>query len=171
MCDYSLHAVQSRPARAGDVLLTGEFPNTVTRGFAAIGEPDTAVCLLPGTELAFSEDAVCDHPFAKLYPQMRFGSIGARLARFRQINRGSNSHHDALEFANGKIVLLTKLRPGQRATVLQLPAQREIDGKPLTAEQNQRSSVSRKGGEFACRSTPVARRPNSRAARTKAAAN
>ncbi|MEH2495765.1 hypothetical protein V1294_002244 [Bradyrhizobium sp. AZCC 1678] len=83
MCDYSLHAVQSRPARAGDVLLTGEFPNTVTRGFSAIGEPDTAVCLLPGTELAFSEDAVCDHPFAKLYPQMQFGSIGARLARFR----------------------------------------------------------------------------------------
>ena len=80
---------------------------------------------------------------------MRFGSIGARLARFRQINRGSNSHHDALEFANGKIVLLTKLRPGQRATVLQLPAQREIDGKPLTAEQNRRPSVSRKGGEFA----------------------
>jgi hypothetical protein len=68
MCDYSLHAVQSRPARAGDVLLTGEFPNTVTRGFSAIGEPGTAVCLLPGTELAFSEDAVCDHPFAKALP-------------------------------------------------------------------------------------------------------
>ena len=130
MCDYSLHAVQSRPARAGDVLLTGEFPNTVTRGFYAIGEPDTAVCLLPGTELAFSEDAVCDHPFAKLYPQMRFGSIGARLARFRQIDQGTDTHHDALEFANGRIVLLTRLRPGQRATVLQLPARGGVDHRP-----------------------------------------
>src|SRR5206468_8433677 len=106
------------------------------------GGPDTAVCLLPGTELAFSEDAVCDHPFAKLYPQMRFGSIGARLARFRQVNHGTNSHHDALEFANGRIVLLTKLQPGQRATVLQLPAQRDIDGKPL----KEKRSVARIGG-------------------------
>jgi hypothetical protein len=130
MCDYSLHAIQSRPARAGEALLTGEFPNTATRGFSAIGEPDTAVCLLPGTELAFSEDAVCDHPFAMLFPQMRFGSIGARLARFRQIDQGTDTHHDALEFANGRIVLLTRLRPGQRATVLQLPAPRGIDHRP-----------------------------------------
>jgi hypothetical protein len=32
------------------------------------------------------------------------------------------THHDALEFASGEIVLLTKLLRGQRATVLQLPA-------------------------------------------------
>ena len=30
-------------------------------------------------------------------------------------------HHDALEFANGEIILLTRLAEGQRATVLQLP--------------------------------------------------
>jgi hypothetical protein len=30
-------------------------------------------------------------------------------------------HHDAIEFPNGRIVLLTDLRRGQRATVLQLP--------------------------------------------------
>jgi hypothetical protein len=124
MCDYSLHCVQSRAARAGDVLITSEFPNTVTRGFSAVGEHGIAVCLLPGTELVFSEHAVCDHPFAKLFPMMRFGSIGARLARFRQIDQGSaDMHHDAMEFTNGKVVLLTRLCPGQRATVLQLPAQ------------------------------------------------
>jgi hypothetical protein len=124
MCDYSLHCVQSRAARAGDVLMTSEFPNTVTRGFSAVGEPGIAVCLLPGTELVFSEDAVCDHPFAKLFPRMRFGSIGARLARFRQIDQASlGMHHDAMEFENGKVELLTRLRPGQKATVLQLPAQ------------------------------------------------
>jgi hypothetical protein len=32
-------------------------------------------------------------------------------------------HHDALEFPDGRIVLLTKLSEGQEATVLQLPAQ------------------------------------------------
>jgi hypothetical protein len=30
-------------------------------------------------------------------------------------------HHDALELANGRIVLVTNLREGQHATVLQLP--------------------------------------------------
>jgi hypothetical protein len=31
-------------------------------------------------------------------------------------------HHDALEFPDGKIVLVTRLREGQQATVLQMPA-------------------------------------------------
>jgi len=31
-------------------------------------------------------------------------------------------HHDALEFPNGEIVLVTRLCEGQYATVLQLPA-------------------------------------------------
>jgi hypothetical protein len=34
-----------------------------------------------------------------------------------------NAHHDALEFPDGQIVLLTRLCGGQHATVLQLPAQ------------------------------------------------
>jgi hypothetical protein len=50
-------------------------------------------------------------------------SIGDRLARFRQINVNEpTQHHDALEFSNGAVVLVTDLTPGQRATVLQLPA-------------------------------------------------
>ncbi len=131
MCDYSLHAVQARPARAGDVLVTSEFPNTATRGFSAVGEPEVAVCLLPGTELAFSEDVVCNHPFAKLLPRMRFGSTGARLARFRKVHEQvRDTHHDALEFENGSVVLLTMLRVGQTATVLQLPAKDCANRKP-----------------------------------------
>ena len=31
-------------------------------------------------------------------------------------------HHDALEFPDGKVALVTRLREGQRATVLQMPA-------------------------------------------------
>jgi hypothetical protein len=123
MCDYSLHHVASRSAKLGDRLVTTRFIGSVTRGFAAIGEPNVAVCLLPGTELAFEKEAEYDHPFARLMPKLKFGKLGGRVARFRKTNLHSPSaHHDALEFESGKIVLLTRLSLGQRATVLQLPA-------------------------------------------------
>ena len=60
MCDYSLHAMASRPAKVGETLVTTTFPRTSTRGFAAEGEPGVAVCLLPGTELAFEQDVKYD---------------------------------------------------------------------------------------------------------------
>ncbi|MDQ8732147.1 hypothetical protein [Bradyrhizobium sp. LHD-71] len=145
MCDYSLRSVQSRPAKAGDMLITSEFRHSFSRGFTAVGEPDVAVCVLPGTELAFSDDAVCDHPFARLFPRM-FGGIGARLARFRKIDQEiTDTHHDALEFANGKVVLLTRLRPGQVATVLQLPAMDHADRKIVEEEHGPRSAVQNHG--------------------------
>lgn len=123
MCDYSLHDVASRPAQVGDKLVTASFRNSITRGFSAIGEPNVAVCLQPGTEIAFEHDVECDHAFARMVPSFGFGKIGERVARFRQINSGQvAAHHDALEFPSGKVVLLTRLREGQRATVLQLPA-------------------------------------------------
>jgi hypothetical protein len=49
--------------------------------------------------------------------------LGHRVAVFRQVNKNKpNVHHDALEFPDGKTVLLTHLCEGQHATVLQLPA-------------------------------------------------
>jgi hypothetical protein len=46
-----------------------------------------------------------------------------KTAIFRQINKKRTAvHHDALEFPDGQIVLLTSLKRGQQATVLQLPA-------------------------------------------------
>jgi len=65
MCDYSLHNVASRPAKVGDKLVTTTF-DFLTRGFAAIGEPNVAVCLLPGTEVAFESEVERDHPFGWL---------------------------------------------------------------------------------------------------------
>jgi hypothetical protein len=122
MCDYSLHSIASRPAKAGDELVTTGFPNTFTRGFSAVGEPNVAVCLLAGTELAFKEEARCDHLLGSLFPWLRLGKLGDKVARFRQISVDHpNVHHDALEFANGKIAFVTTLLPGQRATVVQLP--------------------------------------------------
>jgi hypothetical protein len=39
MCDYSLHAVASRPAKVGDKLVTTLFWNSTTRGFRPLGNP------------------------------------------------------------------------------------------------------------------------------------
>jgi hypothetical protein len=50
--------------------------------------------------------------------------INYNTAIFRQINKEKiSAHHDALEFPDGQIVLLTFLDEGQQATVLQLPAE------------------------------------------------
>ncbi len=116
MCDYSLHAVATRPAEAAETLVSTKFKSTTTRGFASPGNPQVAVCLRPGTELAFEKDVQTgSFLFRK--------KIGDRLARFRQIALDQPSRqHDALEFSNGAVVLVTDLAVGQRATVLQLPA-------------------------------------------------
>jgi hypothetical protein len=119
MCDYSLDLVASRPAKVGDELITMKFQNSMTRGFAAIGEPNVAVCLLPGTEVAFEKEVKYER-FFTLFPNMK---LGKKVAQFRQINVGKpRVHHDALEFPDGETVLLTRLCEGQHATVLQLPA-------------------------------------------------
>ena len=117
MCDYSLHLVASRPAKVGDQLILTSFPNTITRGFASVDERNMAVCLLPGTELAFEKEV-------RRETGMGFSwRLRHTVAKFRQVNKGqANVHHDALEFPDGKIVLLTHLCKGQRAIVLQLPA-------------------------------------------------
>ena len=128
MCDYSLHLVASRPAKVGDTLIATDFARSITRGFAAVEESDVAVCLLPGTELAFEHDVQYDRAFS-LFGRAR---VEHSVARFRQINmEDPNVHHDALEFPNGQIVLVTRLTVGQRATVLQLPASGRVhdDGK------------------------------------------
>jgi hypothetical protein len=50
-------------------------------------------------------------------------TVRERLARFRKVNIDQpHQHHDALEFGNGTVVLVNDLVPGQRAVVLQLPA-------------------------------------------------
>ena len=116
MCDYSLQSTQTRPAKVGDKLTTHNF-GTGTRGFAAPEDPTTAVCLLPGTELAFSKEVAVGMVGGEL-------RVTQALAIFRQINKDQpRTHHDALEFPDGRIVLLTMLCDGQEATVLQLPAQ------------------------------------------------
>jgi hypothetical protein len=131
MCDYSLHGGKSRPAKVKDELVTTRFWNTTTCGFSAVGEPKVAVCLLPGTEVCFEqtvERVLTGWQLVFLRSSQR--KIPHRVARFRQINMDNPcTHHDALEFPDGQIVLLTHLRPGQRAIVLQLPVQQKPEVK------------------------------------------
>ena len=120
MCDYSLVDVASRPAKVGEKLITTNF-GTGSRGFAGVDDPKTAVCLMPGTELAFD------------VPVKRYGDnsmVEHKTAIFRQVHKDQpHMHHDAMEFPDGSWVLLTFLAEGQKATVLQLPA------VPRTAEE------------------------------------
>ena len=120
MCDYSLHNVRSRPAKVGDKLTTRDF-GTGTRGFAASEDANLAVCVLPGTELSFAGEVTC-LPVGLF--AWREKVIKHKTAIFRQINKERvAAHHDALEFPEGQILLLTFLCEGQQATVLQLPVQ------------------------------------------------
>jgi hypothetical protein len=81
MCDYSLHHVETRPAKVGDKLVTREFIGTLTRGFASQEDLDVAVCLLPGTELSFSDNV---RPM-RLWPWST-NVINHKTAIFRQVN-------------------------------------------------------------------------------------
>jgi hypothetical protein len=125
MCDYSLQYVKSRPAKVGEKLRTQHF-NMGTRGFAAPEDANTAVCVLPGTELAFAMAIRCS-------PRGLFAwkpkVVNHTTAVFRQVKKDNpHTHHDALEFPDGQIVRLTDVLEDQEATVLQLPAAHSGDG-------------------------------------------
>jgi hypothetical protein len=130
MCDYSLEHVASRAAEVGDKLVSTRFGDSITRGFASVNDRNVAVCLRPGTELAFDRDVEFDN----LLSACRQSTHG-RVARFRRLDtEAQHVHHDALEFSDGRVVLLTRLVEGQRATVLQLPAMPQAvtaDRKPI----------------------------------------
>jgi hypothetical protein len=116
MCDYSLEQVASRPAVVSDRLIVTSFPATITHGFASTDDLKTAVCLRPGTEIAF------DKPIRYTGRFFSWRRAAGTVARFRQIDAAvAHTHHDALEFPNGAVVRLTRLVCGQHATVLQLP--------------------------------------------------
>ena len=130
MCDYSLHAVASRPAKVGETLITTTFRGTSTRGFASESEPNVAVCMLPGTELAFAENVKYDNRW------IWTRSINFRVGKFGQIDPDvPHRHHDAIEFPDGSRVLVTQLCEGQRASVLQLPVVNQGAERPQPATQ------------------------------------
>jgi hypothetical protein len=138
MCDYSLEYVASRQAAVADRLVSTQFSDTITRGFASTDDVNTAVCLRPGTEIAFDQEVEYEHPVTHAVTR-----VASNVARFRQVDMHiPHAHHDSLEFATGEIIPLTRLIPGQRAVVLQLPAE------PQAVTDNAASIVDEKTQEF-----------------------
>src|SRR4051812_24833959 len=136
MCDYSLHAVASRPAQVGETLITTAFPRTTTHGFASESAPEVAVCMLPGTELAFAGNVRYQSQW--LWPKV----IESRVGKFSVLDpQVPQRHHDAIEFPDGSRVLVTQLILGQRVTVLQLPVT-SYNSKPQ--KRMRRSAVPKK---------------------------
>jgi hypothetical protein len=138
MCDYSLHAVASRPAEVGETLISKTFRGTSTRGFASEREPEVAVCMLPGTELAFEDDVKYDSRW------IWTKSVKFRVGKFGLIDPAvPHRHHDAIEFPDGSRVLVTQLCEGQRATVLQLPVSQRTTSpaRPATANTGSPSRI------------------------------
>jgi hypothetical protein len=134
MCDYSLHAVATRPAKVGDTLEVTSFNGTMTKGFATKTEPNVAVCLLPGTEIAFAA------PVSFIRSLLQEQEITEhRVAVFRKINEdNAHVHHDAVELPDGTHVILSCLTPGQSATVLQLPSLPVHGDQPARVEEEKR---------------------------------
>jgi hypothetical protein len=82
MCEYSLHFLDSRPAKVGDKLVIAKSPHSITRYFCAVAEPSVAVCLQPGTELVF-DDNVRYKRALSILPKIK---LNGKTALFRQIN-------------------------------------------------------------------------------------
>ena len=137
MCDYSLENVASRPATVADRLVSTNFTGTFTRGFAGADDTGTAVCLRPGTEIAFEQAPRFEDPMSHSEQ-----TVSGLTARFRQVNlQAPCTHHDALEFADGTTVLVARLIPGQRATVLQLPVEPESAEPAIEAAKRETEAL------------------------------
>ncbi|MGQ0683503.1 hypothetical protein [Bradyrhizobium sp.] len=106
------------------------FYGTSSRGFASPAAPDVAICLRPGTEIAFEEEAFREGVLFRR-------KTGDRVARFRHVDVDNpTTHHDALEFPDGTVVKLNELIVGQRARIVQLPAEpKPAAPKPQPAAQ------------------------------------
>jgi len=133
MCDYSLQNVKSRKAQVEDKLTVCQFGMGTTGFRSRLETPDeqiTAICLLPGTEVAFDKPIEYRSEERSLENGEYYGGVTFvqhtsvhSVAVFTQINKEhANKHHDAIELPNGVQVLLNDLKPNQFATVLQLPA-------------------------------------------------
>jgi hypothetical protein len=92
--------------------------------------------VLPGTELSFASEVKCVRS-AFLWSER---AISYKTAIFRRVNQEYKlTNHDALEFPDGEIVLLTFLREGQQATVLQLPA---AEKQPASSAEDKSAPIS-----------------------------
>ena len=144
MCDYSLHAVKTRDAQVGDTLITTKFSDhcgglSQTVGLCTIAEKANkfvheATCLRPGTELRL--DAAPERgKYNWLLNLLRKRLTNETTATFRKVHEDyPGVHHDALQFADGKIVTINSMALGQVMTVLQVPVDKSAIMPPVSLE-------------------------------------
>ena len=126
--------MSSRPAAVGDKLISTGFPNSTSKGFGACEDKTVAVCIMPGTEIAFA-DNIKSKTFSGFWSVVET-TYEHKVARFRQVDTHiAYRHHDALELPDGTIVMLNDLVEGQMATVLQLPAAPKTEAEAKEQER------------------------------------
>ena len=136
MCDYSLHGIENRLAVEGEILVVHRF-YTGSKGLTSPGylKADTKsksflALLAENFVKPSSECAVCIPDGAELILtgipqslQLSAGVLGTEVVTFRQQSMNEATHRDAVEFQNGKTVLLQELEEGQRVGVVALSAE------------------------------------------------
>jgi hypothetical protein len=128
MCDYSLHAAAQKPAEKGQKMKTARLTYTAgsSGGFFDADDPNVAICLQPGTEVAFDKPPLLRRGYFAFVPSMIRRQLGQGLpqvATFRKVDTANErAHHDALEFAGGRVVKIDELKAGLSAKVVSLPA-------------------------------------------------
>ena len=115
MCDYSLHAIAARPAEAAEMLVSTRFQTGGTGGFASLQNMQVAVCLPPGTEVAFEEDAqtgMRETIDAGQGPEQPVGTISCRLAGNAILCRNGTTAIQATKVQLGDQLLLHRDQTG-----------------------------------------------------------
>jgi len=120
MCDYSLMGLPSRLAAEREELVVHRFL-TGTIGLAAPSDLVTqgtggppAVCIPPGTQLLLRD--------IPLLLRCKLRVDGEEEVTFTQISAATNTHRDAVRFADGREIRLQELSEGQRVRVLGIPS-------------------------------------------------
>ena len=116
MCDYSLEAYRTRPARQGEHYKTHRFPSG-TVGFIAEGDTVTAICLAYDTKLNL--DAI---------PQAVQEALGVQASEPVTFTRLETSlFQDGVRFVNGAEVSLQRLGTGVKAYVVDALLTRHLE--------------------------------------------
>ena len=133
MCDYSLHAMNTRQAEQGDILEVCKFAGTATMGLRRPQDNRCATCLKPGTEVVFAtpvQRTVLSRFLSSLWPTKKPMDL-SRTAKFVQVDvNNPTTHHDAFEFLDGTVLKVQQLSLRQRVKVLQVPAQPQSKPQP-----------------------------------------
>lgn len=107
MCDYSLEAYQSRPARAGEQYQLHYFPSHGV-GFIAPGDPQTAVCMACDTKLKLENIPVHVQHSLKVGSEEEVTFVRLEMGPF----------HDGVRFMNGAETTLQQLGAGVKGSVI-----------------------------------------------------